>query len=94
MGSSASSNILRNNGYNLSLYDTTKATIKSNSATGGDLGFFVADDSANNTLTSNKAVDNDSYDCQDESTGAGTGGTANTWTKNVGAVADPDAICN
>jgi hypothetical protein len=68
---------------------------KSNTAQGGDYGFYNATDSEANTYLANKALDNTGIDCVDNTTGgSGTGGTLNTWRGNVGAVASPDAICD
>ncbi|HYI22659.1 MAG TPA: right-handed parallel beta-helix repeat-containing protein [Candidatus Limnocylindrales bacterium] len=36
---------------------------------------------------------NTGLDCDDDTTGAGTSGTANTWTNNLGIDDDPDGIC-
>ena len=43
-------------------------------------------------------VDNDfslntGLDCEDDTTGGGTAGTANAWTNNLGIDDDPDGIC-
>jgi hypothetical protein len=43
-------------------------------------------------VTGNKALDN-ALDCQDESSGAATAGTNNTWQDNVGVTGDPEGIC-
>jgi len=47
-------------------------------------------------LTRNTSLDNVVLDCQDQTTGAGTAGTANLWEDNVGRpdFDDPDGICN
>jgi hypothetical protein len=46
-------------------------------------------------LTRNTSLDNVVLDCQDQTTGAGTAGTANLWEDNVGRpdFDDPDGIC-
>jgi nitrous oxidase accessory protein NosD len=41
----------------------------------------------------NTALDNGALDCRDLTRGAGTAGTANTWTGNVGGSARPPGIC-
>jgi hypothetical protein len=46
-----------------------------------------------NQIRSNTALGNVNLDCEDDSTGSGTSGTANTWTSNNGASDDPNGIC-
>lgn len=36
---------------------------------------------------------NTGLDCDDDTTGSGTAGTANTWTNDLGLTDDPDGIC-
>lgn len=50
--------------------------------------------STGNTFDQNDAKKNALYDYQDESVGAGTAGTANTWTKNKGKTASPPGLIN
>ncbi|HEY7926761.1 MAG TPA: right-handed parallel beta-helix repeat-containing protein [Candidatus Dormibacteraeota bacterium] len=47
-----------------------------------------------NTLRANHADDNGTWDCEDQSTDAGTAGTANTWTNNSGDTSNPSGICH
>ena len=42
-----------------------------------------------NTISGSAAVD-----CQDDSTGGGTAGTANTWTGNTGTTTQPAGLCS
>jgi parallel beta-helix repeat protein len=45
-------------------------------------GIVVDSTSSNNTLSHNHMTGNTLFDAEDDSTGTGTGGTANTWTDN------------
>lgn len=53
-----------------------------------------ADGGAHDHLISdNDFRDNSLLDCWDETSGAGTAGTANTWTSNMGFTDSPNGIC-
>jgi parallel beta-helix repeat protein len=68
--------------------------VRENTVTGGwDRGVALWNDSTNNQLADNDATGNGGIDCQDDSTGTGTAGTANAWTGNLGEDADPPGIC-
>jgi parallel beta-helix repeat protein len=56
-------------------------------------GLFADDTTSGNKFTNNSADDNAPYDCEDQSHGTGTAGTANTWQKNTGDTASPAGIC-
>ena len=47
-----------------------------------------------NDFHDNVAEDNGQYDCYDSTTGTGTANTDNTWVNNIGALANPDGICD
>jgi hypothetical protein len=51
-------------------------------------GLHMAAGTANVTVTGNTALDNELFDCQDESTGI-----QNAWTGNVGRTSSPDGLC-
>lgn len=87
-------NTLTGNEVGLGLTATDGAVVKSTSALGGGSGLVVDSGSVGNKFQANKAEDNDIVDCADLSSGSGTGGTANTWLSNKGALADPDPICS
>ena len=70
--------------------DTTTAY---NNVTTGYGGIFLTDQSNGNTIDHND-FSGHAYDCLDQSSGSGTGGTDNTWTNDIGAVAEPDPICD
>ena len=75
---SARNNTLRNNGVGP---DAPRDGIYFGSATNG------------NQIRSNTASGNGNLDCEDDSAGSGTSGTANTWTNNNGVTDDPNGIC-
>ena len=82
---------------NFGLYDTDAATIaydKGEESTFFD-GIFVDSDSMNNQISHGHFLDNAAVDCEDFSTGGGTGGTANFWTNNHGETETPpgSGIC-
>ena len=82
---------------NFGLYDTDAANIdydKGEESTFFD-GIFVDSDSTNNQITHGHFIDNALFDCEDNSVGAGTGGTANSWTNNHGETESPagSGIC-
>ncbi|MDX6496572.1 MAG: hypothetical protein QOE17_2558, partial [Gaiellales bacterium] len=58
-------------------------------------GIVFSELTQNNFINSNSATFSGDFDCQDFShDGTGTDGTSNTWTNNVGPVADPGGICH
>jgi hypothetical protein len=82
---------------NFGLYDTEAATIsydKGLESTFFD-GIFVDSASTNNQITHGHFLDNAAFDCEDNSVGTGTGGTANYWTNNHGETEFPigSGIC-
>jgi parallel beta-helix repeat protein len=56
-------------------------------------GIFVDQDSTGNSLKNNEALNNNALDCEDDSTGTGTAGTANSWKNDTGVTQDPPGIC-
>jgi len=54
----------------------------------------MATGTAHVAVTANTALDNTKWDCQDESAGTGTAGTANTWTDNLGGTSPPAGLCS
>lgn len=57
------------------------------------VGIHLGPDTRENRVAGNTARGNVVLDCQDESHGDATAGTANTWRDNVGPKASPDGIC-
>jgi parallel beta-helix repeat protein len=68
-------------------------TINNNRSDSNQQGFRLAASSVNNTLTSNRASNNTLLDCNDQSKGPGTSGTADFWFKDKGDTANPPGIC-
>jgi Right handed beta helix region len=67
----------------------TNVTIRKNKATGAVLaGLHMAAGTAHVAVTANTALDNTTWDCQDESSGV-----QNTWTGNVGRTSSPAGLC-
>jgi hypothetical protein len=87
-------NTMNNDQYGILNYDQDDAKVTTNRADGGDVGLYNDATSTGNVFDRNRASNNTVYDCQDDSTGSGTGGTANTWKKNLGVLAFPAAICS
>lgn len=56
-------------------------------------GIYFGPDTKGNVIRANRALDNDVFDCEDDSIGAGTGGTANFRNNNVGRTDDPPQLC-
>jgi hypothetical protein len=58
-------------------------------------GLHMAAGTANVTVTGNTALDNVTWDCQDESgpAGGGVAGIKNTWQRNVGRTDSPNGLC-
>ncbi|MEA2621205.1 MAG: hypothetical protein QOH61_115 [Chloroflexota bacterium] len=57
-------------------------------------GIHVGNTTAGANIHDNDARNNDTIDCQDDSNGGATYGTANTWSNNRGSVDSPDGICS
>ncbi len=55
-------------------------------------GIFVDSGSTGNTFSHNHLRENTRFDAEDQSTGTGTFGTGNTWTKNHGETSDPPGL--
>jgi parallel beta-helix repeat protein len=76
------------------LSEVTGAVVRDSTADGGLWGLYNEDTSTNNRYTGNEASGNSQFDCEDDSTGARTAGTANMWVGNTGATSLPVGICN
>jgi parallel beta-helix repeat protein len=75
------------------LEDVHNATISHNTTRSNlNDGIEVESDSINNVFSDNTALNNSLYDLQDESTGTGTDGTANTWLHNTAFKTSPTRI--
>jgi parallel beta-helix repeat protein len=58
-----------------------------------EFGIRATNQAMNNTIDSNHARGNGTFDCDDESHGGGTLGTANFWTKDHGDTSSPPGLC-
>jgi Right handed beta helix region len=68
--------------------------ITNNSSTQNEFTGITADSTtSSNTISYNKASGNGMFDCEDDSTGGGTAGTANFWIKDFGQTENPPGIC-
>ncbi|MEU8586775.1 right-handed parallel beta-helix repeat-containing protein [Streptomyces sp. NPDC048664] len=69
-------------------------TIDANSVTGSSHdGILVESGTSGLSVTHNTAGGSAVLDCEDDTTGSGTAGTANTWTDDIGATDQPAGIC-
>jgi hypothetical protein len=57
-------------------------------------GIFVDNISSGNQFLLNQLKFNALFDAEDQSLGAGTAGTANTWTQNLGNTSSPPGLVN
>jgi hypothetical protein len=81
------------NDVNVWLSDIVGTTVKLSTATGGQWGFTADPDVANAKFLSNTASGNTTADCEDDSTGSSTAGTANIWRDNTGETSAPPGLC-
>jgi hypothetical protein len=87
LGERNDDNFVFENVQNLTVDENT-----ANDATEDD-GIYVDSDSTDNKFLRNSASGNQNLDCEDDSHGPGTAGTANLWSGNRGETADPPEIC-
>jgi len=78
----------------ISLLDGTTGSLIANneSRKNGLDGIFVDSTSTNNTIRNNELKQNRLFDAEDQSHGAGTAGTANTWKNNEGKTSSPPGL--
>jgi len=78
----------------IELLDGTTMTLVANneSRKNGLDGIFVDATSMNNTIRNNDLRQNKLFDAEDQSHGAGTAGTANTWENNRGKTSNPPGL--
>jgi hypothetical protein len=78
----------------IGLFTTNGTEISHNSSEQNDFdGVFADSDTSGNTLSYNRADENHLFDCEDNSAGAGTGGTANFWIKDLGDTQNRPGLC-
>lgn len=88
------SSITSSNDVGVYLSETTGAVVRDSSADNGFYGFYNESTSLSNKYTDNEASGNSQFDCEDDSTGAHTAGTANMWVGNTGTSSLPLGICS
>ena len=76
-------NVLNNNAVGIHLVSSSSNQMIGNVADNNrSVGILLDAKSAGNTVTENTALGNGVFDAEDLSTGTGTAGTANLWTRN------------
>jgi len=87
-------NDVRRNGDGIALFEVESSVIDHNNAIGnGNSGIAAYTDTAENTISFNKATNNVDFDCFDSSVGSGTAGTANSWIKDMGLTENRPGLC-
>jgi parallel beta-helix repeat protein len=83
-----------NNGGIFLFGNVAGTQISHNSSTQNDFtGISVGRTASSNTISYNKASGNGMFDCEDDSTGSGTAGTANFWITDFGQTENRPGIC-
>jgi hypothetical protein len=95
-GTTVAKNALFRNDDNIPAYGTQYAKIKDNLVKDSTFfdGIYLGSDSADNLIEGNFLRGNAEHDCHDDSTGAGTAGTANTWVDNDGETENRPGLCD
>ena len=92
-GSIIAGNTLKNNAVGIHLVGTSSNQMIGNVAENNKTeGFLLDANSTGNTVTENTAKFNGVFDAEDLSTGTGTAGTANLWTRNSIGTANPPGL--
>jgi len=88
-------NDAENHGIDVTADAPGVAQIRNNKALDNDVdGIFMGVDTNGNTLQNNTAKSNGDFDCEDDSIGSNTAGTANFWaSSNVGPQDSPNGLC-
>jgi nitrous oxidase accessory protein NosD len=89
------SNDVTANDDGIALIATQGATIRKNDVRDQLVydGLYADAESTGNSFVGNRSLDNAEHDCHDESTGAGTAGTANEWKQNRGETENREGLC-
>jgi len=78
----------------IGLFTTNGIEVSHNASAQNDFdGVFADTDTSGNTLSYNRAKENRLFDCEDDSTGPGTAGTANFWIKDLGDTQNRPGLC-
>jgi parallel beta-helix repeat protein len=72
---------------------TYSSTFSANRTFRNAVGLWSFTPSANNTFSKNDSDANQFWDCEDDTVGSKSKGTANTWTGNVGDTSEPPGLC-
>jgi hypothetical protein len=88
-------NTIRRNDENIGLYSTSGVEILKNRIVTSAFwdGIYVDSASSGNHIHRNFLRGNAEHDCHDDSVGAGTSGTANTWDHNDGVTENKPGLC-
>jgi parallel beta-helix repeat protein len=93
--------VANNGGSGIFLTAASNNLVKNNDVTGNGLAIFGSQsgihldaNSTGNELLDNHAFGNTPLDCEDDSHGPGTAGTANTWQNDHGSSSSPPGICS
>lgn len=81
------------NDVNIWLSDTVGTQISLAQVADGQWGIVADSDVLNARILDSVANGNSIADCEDDSNGPGTAGTANTWKRDTGTISSPDGIC-
>jgi parallel beta helix pectate lyase-like protein len=93
-GTTVHHNYLFLNDDGIGLFTTAAADVSHNRSERNDFdGVFADTDTASNTISYNRLEGNHLFDCQDDSVGPGTAGTANFWIKNLGNTENRPGLC-
>jgi parallel beta-helix repeat protein len=95
-----SNDVQNNGGSGIVLFSANNNLVKSNDVSGNGSASFGSMDgihvdvnSSGNEIINNEASGNQPFDCADDSHGAGTAGTANTWAHDEGGTSSPPGLC-
>src|SRR3954470_13046863 len=78
----------------IGLFTTNGTEVSHNASAQNDFdGVFADTDTSGNTISYNRAQQNHLFDCEDDSTGGGTAGTANFWIKHLGDTENRAGLC-
>lgn len=96
-GITISNNTIRGAGFygiHIGASSLTAGTINANTVNGNDPeGIFTESGNDGNTFQDNVVTRSKSFDIEDDSSGGGTSGTANTYINNTCGSSDPSGLC-
>jgi hypothetical protein len=85
--SSISGNEVKDNGNDGILMELSRVPVNTRAAETSEAY------NSDNALLHNEAEGNHNYDCEDDTTGSMTAGTANIWFNNIGSLSSPRGLC-